>query len=441
MNDILRNVLPFQVGVVPYFKGSLEFCMVDNKLFLQGGAAVDSEGSSLFLPKNVYEILQDINLTYFENHTKYYFYIQQHMLQNEETDEGIFKQIQLEERVIFFIATHKHDGAVLLGEVDIDYEVGNAEGKSSISIATNAFAPKKNEIDIRFIKRLNTVVTPMSEEVSRAISETLFRFASSLQYNMTKNQKFELATLCTAFFTLSDSVITTSLSEHTLYQKLQNHSKLLTWVDKEVWGEKASFFVDKIEEMFEHNAQQYKSTFYRLDKEREDGFFYQVLDNIEKMSDALMQTEEKINVEISPDVDLEQIHRSSILEDFSLDPLPNDSFQAPQNVIEDDEEEHATILLGMGEQEYIQVGRGTQSGNDIIIGENDKTVSRTHVRITAYKQGFFVEDLSTMGTYVDGQKIEKNKKKFVTSKNNIVLGKKNCVLDLAHFKIQSLLEK
>ena len=113
-----------------------------------------------------------------------------------------------------------------------------------------------------------------------------------------------------------------------------------------------------------------------------------------------------------------------------------------QNVVlEDYEEEHATILLGMGEQEYIQVGRGTQSGNDIIMGENDKTVSRTHVRITAHKQGFFVEDLSTMGTYVDGQKIEKNKKKFVNSKNNIVLGKKNCVLDLAHFKIQSLLGK
>ncbi|HIP27881.1 MAG TPA: FHA domain-containing protein [Sulfurospirillum arcachonense] len=441
MNDILKKVLPFKVGVVPYFKGSLEFSMVENKLFLQGGAAVDSEGSSLFLPKNVYEILQDINLTYFENHTKYYFYIQQNMFQNEEIDESIYKHTQLEEGVTFFIATHKYEGAVLLGEVDIDYEVGNAEGKSSISIATNAFAPKKNEIDIRFIERLNTVVAPMNQEESRAIGETLFTFASLLQYKMKKEQKFELATLCAAFFTLSDSVMTTSLSHHALYQKLENHSKLFAWVDKEVWGEKVSVFIDKIEEMFEHNTQQYKSTFYHLDKEREDGFFYQVLDNIEKMCDALMQTEEKINVEISPDVDLEQIHRSSILEDFSLDPLPDDSFQAPQEVVEDDEEEHATILLGMGEQKYIQIGRGTQSGNDIIMGEEDKTVSRIHVRITAHKQGFFIEDLSTMGTYVDGHKIEKNKKKFVTSKNNIVLGKKNCVLDLAHLKIQSLLGK
>lgn len=440
MNDGLKNMLPVKVGVVPYFKGSLEFSMVDNKLFLQGGAAVDHDGETLFLTKNVYEILSNINFTFFENHTKYYFYIQKNTLQNEKIDERILAQVQLEDGITHFISMHKYDECILLGELDIDYEVGNKERKNSISIANNVFDPKKNEIDIRFIDRINSVVAPMAKEESKAISETLFTFASSLQYKMTKEQKFELATLCTVFFTLSDTIITTPLSHHTLYQKLENHCKLFSWVDKEVWGEKVSALIDKIEEMFEYNGQQYKSTFYRLDKEREDGFFYQLLSNIEKMSNSLMQAEKKVNAEIAPDIDLEQIHRSSILEDFSLDPLPDDSFHESKDVEEDDDEEHATILLGMGTQKYIQVGRGTQSGNDIIMGEEDKTVSRTHVRISAYKQGFFMEDLSTMGTYVDGQKIEKNKKKFVTTKSNIVLGKKNCILDLGHLKIQSLLE-
>jgi len=437
MHDIYS--LPNEVGVVPYFKGSLEFSIVDNKLFLQNGAAVDPSGEYLFLPKISYEVLENLELIGFENHTKHYLYLEKMKSQEQTANENRVAYREVEEGISFFISTQKYYDGVLLGEIDIDYEVGNAEGKRTIGIATNAFSPKKNEIDMRFIDRRNAVVDPMNEEEKRVVGETLFTLASSLQHKLKKEQKFELATLCSAFFTFADVLSTSSFSHHVLYQKLENHSKLFAWIDKEVWGESVSSLIERLAEMFEHNAQQYKATFYRLDKEREDGFFYQVLDNIEKMSDALMHTDENVNVVVAPDVDLEQIHRSTILEDFSFDPLPDEDFQESGKVEEQDEEEHATVLLGMGAQEYIQVGRGTQSGNDIIVGEDDKTVSRTHVRITAHKQGFFIEDLSTMGTYVDGQKIEKNKKKFVTRKNNIALGKKNCILDLSHLKIQSLL--
>ncbi len=101
-------------------------------------------------------------------------------------------------------------------------------------------------------------------------------------------------------------------------------------------------------------------------------------------------------------------------------------------------EENTTVLLNGEYKKSIQVGRGRQSANDIILGETDKTVSRIHLKISPHKQGFFLEDFSSMGTYVDGMRLEKNVKKFVTAKHVVRLGKKECHLDLSDLKIQAL---
>ncbi len=106
---------------------------------------------------------------------------------------------------------------------------------------------------------------------------------------------------------------------------------------------------------------------------------------------------------------------------------------------EEDEDTH-TVIIDRSEP-CLQVGRGSQNSNDIILGESDKTVSRVHLNIYPHKNGAFIEDLSSMGTYVDGERLGKGIKKFVTISSEIKLGKKGCTLDLGDFEIQKFLDK
>ncbi len=53
------NIL-FSTGVVPYYKGSLEFSIMGDTLLLQSGAAYDEKGSLLTLEKTSYVVLENI---------------------------------------------------------------------------------------------------------------------------------------------------------------------------------------------------------------------------------------------------------------------------------------------------------------------------------------------------------------------------------------------
>jgi hypothetical protein len=219
-----------------------------------------------------------------------------------------------------------------------------------------------------------------------------------------------------------------------LYRKFENHIKLLGLVNKDNLAPEIQQEIENLDTLFTMHQREYKTSYYYLDIVDEQGFFYQLLSNIKSLLSTLNHLQDV------PSAKSTNTTSSSPLEteDVKISKIENIT------IVEDDDledGEHTTVLIGVDRNPQVQIGRGTQSGNDIVVCENDKTVSRVHLKITPHKQGFFLEDTSSMGTFVDGERIEKNSKKFVTVKNKIILGRKNCLVDLSHFKIQALLER
>jgi predicted component of type VI protein secretion system len=68
---------------------------------------------------------------------------------------------------------------------------------------------------------------------------------------------------------------------------------------------------------------------------------------------------------------------------------------------------------------------GRNSGNDIVIKHD--SISRQHCRIEAQKGVFYITDLgSSNGTFIDGQKIEPQKRMAFLSSQQLTLGKLEC---------------
>jgi len=432
------NIL-FSTGVVPYYKGSLEFSIIGDKLLLQSGAAYDDKGSLLILEKTSYVVLENIELVFFENHKKYHFYLTQEETFNRLVSEQFLVHSKLEEGIYFFITTQQYDECVLLGEIEIDYDHGNEQNMRCIGIPNNAFCPGKNETNLKNIGRYTLLPSPVSKLQRSTMSHTLLGLAKVLHKKMVEENNLALSTLCSAFFQFADDVKSQDYSPYILYKKFESHSILFSWVDGMEWGSDIMDCFQKLDILFDTSTKEYKTTFYHIDIEESESFFYQILNILEEITSVL----QKIKVSLQDNTDVyrkeDLLSSAYISEDFDKEYAASENITVVEENIEEDES--ATVLLGGNREAYVQVGRGSQSGNDIVVGENDKTVSRIHLKITAHKQGFFLEDLSSMGTYVNGERIEKNVKKFVTAKHRIGLGKKNCTLDLTHIKIQTLLNK
>jgi len=436
------NIL-FSTGVVPYYKGSLEFSIIGDTLLLQSGAAYDEKGSLLTLAKTSYMVLENIELVFFENHKKYHFYLTGEETFHRLVSEQFLVHTKLEEGIYFFITTQQHDACVLLGEIEIDYDEGNAQGRRSIGIPNNAFCPGKNEINLKNISRYTLLPSPVTQLQRSTMSQTLLGLAKVLHEKMVKEDTLALSTLCSAFFQFADDVKSQEYTPYTLYSKFERHSVLFSWQVGMEWSSDVVVCLEKLDILFDVSEKEYKTTFYHLDIEESESFFFQILNALEALTMALKNTKLSLPTSNSDYLKEEMLVSDMISEDFDAHfaTPPPENITVVEERIDESKDESATILLRGDRETYVQVGRGSQSGNDIIIGENDKTVSRIHLKITAHKQGFFLEDLSSMGTYVNAERIEKNVKKFVTAKHSIGLGKKGCVLDLMHHKIQTLLDR
>lgn len=429
------NALYF-TGIIPYFKGSLEFSIIGSKLFLQSGAAYDDKGALLQLKKQSYEVLDNIDLNIFENHKKYYFYIASATIFNRLNSKEFLIHKKLEEGIYFFITIQHCESCVLLAEVAINYDMGNEQGIRTIAIPHNAFMVRKNEINIKNVHRYYLLPSPITRYQRDQISAILLDFSKIIYQRMIKSGTSSLSVISHAFFHFSDQVSTEKLSPEMLYNKFKNHTNLFSWLDYNAFSNEEVKYFKKIDDFFTNTGIKYKFSFYHIDLESPENLLFQVLKEIEQLTKVLHLQDIKKEDNIIQHI--EEIPEINFSEDISLERVVQENVTVVEET--SDEEEDSTVLLGETNR-YIQVGRGTQSGNDIIIGENDKTVSRIHLRITPHKQGFFIEDLSSMGTYVDNERIEKNVKKFVTAKSRVLLGKKNCILDLYDYKIQALLKK
>ena len=427
-------------GIVAYYQSSLEFSILGNTLLLQSGVAYDAQGNVLALPKASYVVLENIALIHFENNQTYYFYITSEDSFLRLPSDTFLTSSKLEENIYFFISTQTCDTCTELGQIEIDYDLGHTQERRSIAIANNAFYPGKNEIDSRNVCRYTPLPSPVTELQCRNIQQVLAGLSKVLYHKMVQENRLEFSTLCTALFHFSDDVMTQRYSPHALYKKFENLDTLFSWLhstkrEEDLTNMEGVFA--KFEMLFKTSEKTFNTRYYHLELEREESLFYQVLQSLQEITESLQQS--SVTLEKAP---ISRQKEPGLQEDVSMDHFDAKPFVSENiTVVEavSPEEEESTIMVFSNNREsYIQIGRGTQNDNDIVLGENDKTISRVHLRITAHKQGFFIEDLSSMGTYVNEERIKKNVKKFVTMKHHVVLGKKNCLLDLSDVKIQAL---
>jgi len=414
-----------RLAILMYFRGSLEFSIIGNKLLLQGGMAYDQHGRILNLAKQSYIVLEEIDLTLFENHKEYYFYLalEEDFCRIPTNEIHIDKN--LENDIHFFISSQVYNNSIILGKVSIDYKRANEENIQTIQVPNNMFCPEKNEINVKDINRLYRLPPPIEGGEYLYMSNIILNFSKSIFYWIRHTQAFSFLMIAQTFFQFSNQLIVDKLTIETIHYRLLQHIELFTWIDKEVLPLNVRELVNECIVLALEEKRNYKASFYNIDFDNQKEVLPALLNILQEITMQLKEYEkEECTVENLPSLNFEQTVSDNI------------------TYIEDNDlKEESTILLSKEKENCIQIGRGSQSGNDVVIGEGDKTVSRVHLKIMPYKQGFFIEDVSSMGTYVDGIRIEKNVKKFVTSKNKIILGKKNCILDFNDYRIQALLKE
>ena len=410
-------------GIEPCFQGSLGFVMINNILFLEGGKAIDVKGNMLLLPKHTYKVLEDISLEFFENHVRYYFYIQEKSL----VPTTVLALQSLEKEVNFFISKQKYSDAILLAEVEIDYTQKHPNVTNNIHIPLNVFMPQKNEIDICLIPRLSVSESENNYRSRLDLAEEIYLFAKYLHHKIAEPSHVSFATLSSAFFQLSEEMHHLVLHPYGCYQKLAYYTKLLRWVERSLWLDEEYVHIEALLQMFVGNSQAYSQSFYTFSLENQDGFFYKIVEHLSQLTTLSAHPTQKISPlpkQRAPEDTDEKNMPSSLVVEFGQEP-----------------DETSTNFRGLVLKKCVRVGRGRESDNDIILGEEDRTVSRCHLEITKYDEGFHIEDLSSRGTYIDEVPIGKNNKKFVENNRQykIVLGTNACMLDLNHDKIQALL--
>jgi hypothetical protein len=436
-------------GIIAYYKHSLNFLIADDMLLLQSGAVLAPRGTYIELDASSYILCKNLALAFFENKKHYYFYLHKGRVLKEDTSHYLLHN-QIDQGLHFIISEEINKEMVLLGEVSIDYNAKDSEGKRVLSIAKNAFSPQANEIDI--CQRNNIVLNHniMNEDERHWFSSPLYNLALTLHKKMKAENIQELSILSSAFFAFSETIETSDISYAELYKKCLYHTKLFSWLDESLYEEETNTHFKLLETQVFQESHTYNCEYYLMNKNDEEGFFYSYIKHIENLTESLQHSipttketkEQKKLIELSKDISKDDTYAFEAVlpeafmfeEETVIESEPALSYENQENAHDD------TILIGGNHSstQYVQIGRSETSSNDIVLGKDDTSISRIHAKITAHEQGFFIEDLSSQGTYVNGERIEKNTKKFVTRDSHIVLGKKGYVLDLSQHQIQAL---
>jgi len=445
------TVLVNAPGVIAYYKYSLNLFIEDDTLLLQSGAILTSRGTYIDLDAPSYKLCGNIALAFFENQKHYYFYLHKGRVLKEDASNYLLHN-QIDQGLHFIISEEINKEMVLLGEVSIDYNAKDSEGKRVLSIARNAFSPQANEIDI--CQRNNIVLTQniMSEDECHWFSRPLYNLAFTLYEKMKNDNIQELSVLSSAFFAFFETIETSNISYAELYKKCLHNTKLVSWLDQSLYSEETNKYFKLLETQVFKESHTYNCEYYMIDKNDEDGFFYSYIKHIVNLTESLQYNEpisketnkEKKLIELSKDISKNDNYsfEAVLPEAFMLEEEEEVMIQVEPTPlqIEEENEHDDTILIGGNHSstQCVQIGRSETSSNDIVLGKDDTSISRVHAKVTAHAQGFFIEDMSSQGTYVDGERIEKNTKKFVTIDSHIVLGKKGYILDLSQHEFKIL---
>ena len=388
-------------SIVLYYKSSLSLTIIDRNLLLLGGAAYDHCGVPLLLPEASYDLMDSLSIAEFEDQKTYFFYLATLDADSFPESPEIFFQKKLLDRVYFLVSRKAHDAYIFLGKFEVDYHLANVQNRTEVSIPLNVFYPEKNQIDIRGrVHTQGVFASGKNPRIQTDIGKVVWNFADTLHGLLPRKKDTKLPILLSEVVNLYGSIQNSSFSPENIYKRFEVLAKIFSWVDFTLFSLDAEKLREEFISLFTVQKREFFASFYYLDFRDEKSFIYQAL---------------RVLNELRTKLEGAVTHVENIMEEYRADSIPEEALSLPKTdiseVIDNNaslDEGASTVLLENATMRSLQIGRGRHSGNDIVLCPDDKTVSRIHLRLIPYKNGFFLEDLSSMGTYVDGERIEKN---------------------------------
>jgi len=396
-------------GVLQGYRDSLSLDVANGILVVRSGAAIDQEGNLIFVPEA--ETVKDkVAITDFPRDQYLYIYIRY-----QEEESGIQSHAggsehgkvhtELLNSYVIDVSNHKHHREsewIELGRIYIDYTKINQYNQHDISNSLNPFLPRENEIDRRYIPKIITNLADLEEENREEIYKILGYFADYLN-EISFRYKLLSATTASSFaYQIREDIFNNIMTPYSLYYKLKSLLDIVVKIkDENSKIQESDFWINisNLMGLFSENyGSNYKGEidFYGFNLE-ENSYFGNIIKHFRRAAECNkelnLNVKEKVKVKAPP-------------------------------------------------KRFVQVGRSDKKehGNDIYFLK-DKTISRVHLRVTAYRGGFMIEDLrSANGTFVNAERIRHGIKKFVRpSTDIIVMGKNGTTLNLNDPKIQNLL--
>ena len=392
-------------GIILGFKDSLAPSIQGNLLIIKSGAAVDKDGNIIYLPISSVPIKEDLNIVNFLNKTTTYIYIKyDEKLDNLRDDKTGQQQVYTEiiSTYKIEISNTKYENSewIELGRIYIDYDKISQDSKSHVTEALNPFKPVENELDISLRLNIETNRINLRNDDKKYIYD-IFKSVGNYLLDISFKYKILSASISSSYiFGIKNIIYNSIITPYKLDIFLRSSVEIMSNIAKEKEEIKNEEFwknIERIKKIFDSKLKNefvYKVDFFNIHLQDKDSYFYKIMEHFKRASKSI----DTLSVEIKEKKE-EQVHRG-----------------------------------------FIQIGRSDKAKDENDISyPDDKSISRIHLYVTTYKGGFFIEDVSTNGTFVNSQKIEKGVKQFVTQSDTITLGTKNTILNLNIEIIQKLL--
>lgn len=392
-------------GVLAGFKDSLMPSIEGNLLVIKSGACIDKLGNLIYLDKPSSSIIDNLYLSNFRDKTTQYIYIKFHEnLEDRRADKNNTGN-ELDYKIVnsYEVVMDSHiktsDEYLELGRISIDSAYGSND---KISLARNPFYPAKNEIDIRSVSKIKAKEIIGEDDILKMVSilKQFGLFTSELSY---KIKLFSASSVSSFSYKICSDIKNDILYPWNIYDKVYDLLMLCLEIEKEDENIRKTLFwknIERLKSLFDIRDDGIGLIdYYKLSLEKESSFFTKVFNHLKNAS----------------------------LFDKNWDEL----FSEP-------EEE---IIEEKPKKDFVQVGRSAkpEHDNDLIISVGD--ISRIHLKISYYKGGYFIEDLSSAnGTYINSVRLEANVRQFVRQDDKITLGKNATLLNLNEPVIQDLVK-
>jgi hypothetical protein len=391
----LSNAYGIGVGILVGYMDSLRLTILNGKLVLKPGALIDSEGN-LILVQNEEVILDNIMTKQFNNKKSIYVYIKYTTeldeLKESKHNKDVKLHYKIEDKYIISIEEKNFKDKMLfeLGRIFI-----NHSANENIKTPTNPYAPKDNEINIKFAPKVigkNHIISHTDKRNIIAVMSQYANFLNELSYRKSLISSTQPAAFA---YKIASDINNLEITPWELYDML---FELLN-ITLHIYNEKE----EVVNTALWKNVKRLQSIFNFSEKYEVD-YYYTYLDNeMSFFSKVIMH------------------YDNASIFDGNWDDLFKDD---TKDDVKDD-------------KGYLLIGSGNHC--DIVIDDDNEDIANEHAKLYKYKNGYFIEDMkNTSGVYINAEKLEIREKRLVRAQDFVVLGKNGKILNLNNPIIKEL---